>query len=166
MLRDAGIALHDFPEDLREELRAMNAPFLDQYRTNRKSSGSAIFDYVHSPKFTIGEPPLSIDTEWSHAGSGVIHAYSARGNIALARYAVSINEVDDPSAMDFSPDKHSVTANKGDIVIFRGTQQSTYAVVKIDEVLSLDRGDDRNEVTFSYDIRRIAIVGPLDRFFE
>jgi len=166
MLRDAGISLRDFPADLRKELREINSAFLDQYRTNRNASGSATFDYVNSPIFTIGEPPVIINTKWSHAASGVIHAYSARGQIALARYAESLDEIDDPSAMDFNPDKHSVTANDGNIIIFRGTQENVYAIVKVEEVLSLDRGDDRNEVTFSYEIRTTNVSGPLDRFME
>lgn len=166
MLRDAGIALHDFPADLRSEIRTINAPFLSQYRSNSRPSGSATFDYVNSPIFTIGEPPVVIDTRWSGAASKVIHAYSERGKIALARYAQSLDEIDDPSAMDFTPEKNSVTAKEGDVVIFRGPSENVYAVVKVEQVLSLDRGDDRNEVTFSYEIRTITIHGPLDRFME
>lgn len=166
MLRDAGISLRDFPADLRNELREINASFLNQYRSNGNASGSAIFDYVQSPIFSIGKPPVVIDTKWSHAASGVIHAYSGRGQIALARYADSLDEIDDPSAMDFNPDKHSVSANEGNIIIFRGLRENVYAVVKVEQVLSLDRGDDRNEVTFSYEIRTINTDGPLDRYFE
>lgn len=166
MLRDAGIALRDFPADLRDELRSINAAFLDQYRSNRRQSGSATFDYVNSPIFTIGAPPLTIDTKWSHASSKVIHAYSDSGKIALARYAKALEEIDDPSAMDFKPEKYSVTANEGDVVIFRGNREDTYAIVKIEQVLSLDRGDDRNEVTFSYELRTITIMSPLSRLLE
>lgn len=166
MLRDAGISLRDFPADLRNELREINAAFLNQYRSNGKASGSATFDYVHSPIFTIGEPPVVIDTKWSHAASGVIHAYSERGQIALVRYAGSLDEIDDPSAMDFNPDKHSVTANEGNIIIFRGPRENIYAIVKVEQVLSLDRGDDRNEVAFTYEIRTINIKGPLDGLSE
>lgn len=166
MLRDAGVTLRDFPADLRRELRDINMPFLDQYRTNNNRSGSATFDYVRSPLFSIGEPPITIDTRWSHAASRVIHAYSEAGKIALARYAKSLDEIDDPSAMDFIPEKHAVTANEGDVVIFRGNREHIFAVVRVEQVLSLDRGDDRNELTFSYEIRVIDIKGPLDRLFE
>lgn len=166
MLRDAGVILRDFPADLRHELREMNRSFLEQYRSNNNRSGSATFDYVRSPIFSIGEPPIAIDTKWSHAASGVIHAYSERGKIALARYARALDEIDDPSAMDFLPEKHAVTANEGDVVIFRGNAEHIFAVVKVEQVLSLDREDDRNEVTFSYEIRVIDIRGPLDGLFE
>ena len=165
MMRDAGIALRDFPADLRDELRAINLAFLEQYRSNRSPSGSATFDYVHSPIFTIGQPPLTIDTKWSHAASGVIHAYSAPGNIALARYAAALSEIDDPSAMDFKPEKHSVTGSEGNVVVFRGPQENAYAILRIERVLSLERGDDRNEVSFTYEIRTLSTSGPLDGYF-
>ncbi|HYD50289.1 MAG TPA: deaminase [Terriglobales bacterium] len=166
ILRDAGVTLRDFPADLRYELRELNTRFLDQYRVNNDRSGSATFDYVRSPIFSLGEPPITIDTKWSHAASSVIHAYSKPAHIALARYAKSLREIDDPSAMDFVPEKHTVTANEGDVVIFRGEQGHIFAVVRVEEVLSLNRGDDRNEVTFSYEIRIIETRGPLSRFFD
>lgn len=166
MLRDAGIALRDFPMNLRSELQTINAPFLDQYRSNSKTSGSATFDYVQNNIFTIGTPPLVIDTKWSHAASKVIHAYSEPGKIAHARYAKSLNEIDDPSAMDFKSEIYSVTANEGDVVVFCGPSPDIYAVVRVDQVLSLDRGDDRNEVSFIYEIRKVEIRGPLDDFLE
>ncbi len=166
MLRDAGVALRDFPADLRSELREINAAFLNQYRANDNRSGSATFDYVSSPIFTIGEPPIVVDTKWSHAASGVIHAYSGRGKIALARYAESIDEIDDPSAMGFVAEKHAVTANERDVVIFRGPRENIFAIVKVEQVLSLDRGDDRNEVTFTYEIRTITVKGPLERMLQ
>lgn len=166
MLRDAGVTLRDFPADLRHELREMNAAFLNQYRSNGNAIGSATFDYVHSPIFTIGEPSVAIDTKWSHGASGVIHAYAELGHIALARYAESLDEIDDPSAMDFNSDKYSVTANDGNIIIFRGPRENVYAIVKVEQVLSIARGDDRNEVTFAYEIRTTNIKGPLDEFLE
>ncbi|MFH6566773.1 hypothetical protein [Pseudomonas kulmbachensis] len=166
MLRDAGISLRDFPADLRNELRVINAEFLNQYRSNGNPSGSVTFDYVQSPIFTIGKPPFAIDTTWSHAASGVIHAYSDNGKIALARYAESLDEIDDPSAMNFNPDKSSVTAKVGNIIVFRGPRENMYAILKVEQVLSLDRKDDRNEVTFTYEIRTINTKGPLDDFLE
>jgi diaminohydroxyphosphoribosylaminopyrimidine deaminase/5-amino-6-(5-phosphoribosylamino)uracil reductase len=166
MLRDAGIKLKDFPSDLREQLEGINDAFLAQYRSNRNRTGTATFDYVRSPIFSIGEKPIIIDTRWSHAASGVIHAYSDPGKITLARYATSIDEIDDPSAMDFTPEKYVVSAKEGDVVVFRGNRDNIFAVARIEEVLSLDRGDDRNELTFSYEIRLIQIKGPLDRLFE
>jgi len=86
--------------------------------------------------------------------------------ITLARYAKSLDEIDDPSAMDFAPEKYVVSAKEGDIVVFRGNRDHIFAVTRVEEVLSLDRGDDRNELTFTYEIRLVHIQGPLDRFYE
>lgn len=166
MLRDAGIKLRDFPANLRSELRHINQSFLAQYESNNNRRGAATFDYVRSPVFSIGEPPITIETKWSHAASGVIHAYADRGKIALARYARALEEIDDPSAMDFVQEKHAVTANDGDVLVIQGNRENIFAVIKVEQVLSLDRGDDRNEVTFSYDIREIDIKGPLSELFE
>ncbi len=166
MLRDAGIALRDFPANLRGELREINADFLNQYRANGNPHGSATFDYIRSPIFSIGSSPIMVDTKWFHAASGVIHAYSSPGHIALARYAESLDEIDDPSAMDFEPEKYSVTAKEGNVVVFRGPHEHIYAIVRVEQVLSLDRGDDRNEVQFTYQVQTINIRGPLDELFE
>lgn len=166
MLRDAGIKLRDFPADLRRELRHINESFLAQYESNKNRSGAATFDYIRSPVFSIGEPPITIETKWSHAASGVIHAYADRGKIALARYAQTLEEIDDPSAMDFVQEKHAVTANDGDIIVIRGNREHIFAVIKVEQVLSLERGDDRNEITFSYEIRMINIRDALSEFSE
>lgn len=166
MLRDAGIELKDFPSDLREQLLAINSVFLGQFRSNRNPSGTATFDYVRSPIFSIGEAPITIDTRWSHAASGFIHAYSDPGKITLARYAKSIDEIHDPSAMDFTPEKYVVSMKESDIVVFRGNRDNIFAVARVEEVLSLDQGDDRNELTFTYEIRHIQIKGSLDHLFE
>lgn len=152
MLRDAGIELRDFPEEFRSELKELNADFDGQYRASKSNVGSATFDYVHSPNFTIGDGHSQIETRWSHAASGVIHAIGGAGHIALARYAKAIGEIDDPSAMDFKPEVYAVTASNGDVVVFKSPQGSVYGIVQVDRVLSLDRKDDRNELSFTYEI--------------
>ena len=119
MLRDAGIELRDFPGDLRGELRQLNHGFLRQYEACSVVRGNARFDYVKNGSYSIGPPEKAIDTRWSSAASGIIHAYGPKGHIALARYAKAISEVDDPSAMGFSPEVHSVTAKDGEVVVFR-----------------------------------------------
>lgn len=155
ILRDAGITLRDFPASLRTELREMNTSFLNQYIASTKNSDRASFDYIHTRAFSIGEQPETITTTWSHAGSGVIHAYADSGRIALARHAEELHEVDDPSAMDFDANKREVTAKDGDVIVFRGQTDNTFAVVKVEQVLSLHRGDDRNELEFTYEIRTL-----------
>jgi pyrimidine deaminase RibD-like protein len=153
MLRDAGTELRDFPTDLRNELRQLNHGFLHQYESSSATRGSVRFDYVMNPSYSIGPQGKAINTRWSHAASGVVHAYTPSGHIALARYAKSIREVDDPSAMDFSPEVHSVTAKAGEVVVFRGSDGTSYGIVRVDHVLSHQGGDDRSELAFSFEVR-------------
>lgn len=153
MIRDAGIELRDFPADLRTELRQLNDGFVRQYEASSVVRGSARFDYIKNGTYKIGSTEKAIDTRWSHAASGVIHAYGRKGHVALARYAQAISEIDDPSAMDFSPEMHSVTAKEGDIVVFRGSDGFSYGIVRVDRVLSHERGDDRSELAFSFEVR-------------
>jgi len=86
----------------------------------------------------------------------LIHAYSNKGHVALARYAKHLHEIDDPSAMDFQPDKHAVTANEGDVVVFAAPTGKSYGIVKVERVLYQARGDDRNEITFTFEIRSMS----------
>lgn len=153
MLRDAGMELRDFPERLRSELRTLNDAFIRQYEASSVIRGSARFDYVKNGTYSIGPAETAIQTRWSHAASGVIHAYGPPRHVALARYAKAIAEIDDPSAMDFDPHVHSVTAKEGDIVVFLGNDGVSYGIVRVDHVLSHARGDDRSELAFSFEIR-------------
>jgi hypothetical protein len=68
--------------------------------------------------------------------------------------------------MDFTPEKYVVSMKESDIVVFRGNRDNIFAVARVEEVLSLDQGDDRNELTFTYEIRHIQIKGSLDHLFE
>lgn len=153
MLRDAGIELRDFPSDLREELQQLNHGFLRQYEASTAIRGTARFDYIKNGTYDIGPEGRTVETRWSHGASGIIHAYARRGHIALARHAKAIGEIDDPSAMDFSPDAHAVTANEGDVVVFKGNDGVSFGIVRVDQVLSHERGDDRSELAFSFEIR-------------
>lgn len=153
MLRDAGIELRDFTVEFRNELKVLNERFNGQYRAAKTPTGTATFDYVRCPTFTIGDGGTQIQTRWSHAASGVIHAYAEQGRIALARYAKSIDEIDDPSALDFQPEVHAVTAAEGEVVVFQSMAGDVFGIVRVERVLSRERGDDRTELCFSYEIR-------------
>lgn len=153
MLRDAGIKLYDFPETLRTELQELNKDFVYQYRFARSMKGDALFDYVRNGSYTVGDEPQAVETRWSPAGSGVIHAVSERGRIALARHAHTIDEIDDPSALDFSHDVYTVMPRAGDVVVFRGIDRDTYAIVRVNSVLHLPT-DDRSELALSFEIRK------------
>ncbi len=153
MLRDAGIETRDFPSEFRNQLTLLNNKFNGQYRESSSPSGTARFDYVLCPAFTIGAGREQIHTQWSSASTGIIHAYSAQGHIAHARYARSLDEIDDPSALDFKQEVHAVTAKNGEVVVFKSPNGETFGLVQVVEVLSRDRGDDRTELSFTYEIR-------------
>jgi diaminohydroxyphosphoribosylaminopyrimidine deaminase / 5-amino-6-(5-phosphoribosylamino)uracil reductase len=119
MLNEAGIALKDFPSDLRDEIATDNQAFLDGFRAAEADSGIFRFDWTLNDgalpvKTTAGE----FITRWSGRGQGSIYAYGGRGeSVALARFAHDFDVIDDPDALPFN--SHSVTAELGDIVIFR-----------------------------------------------
>ena len=46
--------------------------------------------------------------------------YSEVGEISLVRYVNSLDEINDHSAMLFTPGKYVGSAKKGNIVVFRG----------------------------------------------
>lgn len=157
MLRDSGIDLRDFTETFRDQIKADNELFLKQYKEslpNNQNTGEILFDYTLGDGiFIIKSENLKIETKWSLAGSGTIHAYDYKNNVVLARHALEFKEIDDPSAY-FDHSNYSATAKEGEIVIFRN--QQVFGLVKINKVLAgPDRGDDRFELKAQYELRRL-----------
>ncbi len=151
ILRDAGISLRDFTPELRAELRACNADFLDQYRYSIGTQGHERFDYEQTKEFILGHDP-SVKTRWSHAGKGSIHAISNGGHIAIAREMNLLNEIDDPGALDFDPTKYTVHVREGEIVVF-SNGKGAYALVRVVQVFSAQRGDPHYALEFDYELR-------------
>jgi hypothetical protein len=56
--------------------------------------------------------------------------------------------------MDFKPEVHAVTVQNGEVVVFRGADEVTYGIVQVEHVLSHQRGDDRSEIAFSFEVRQ------------
>ena len=154
LLRDAGVNLRDFGPELRAEIHADNQAFIQQYQMARGVRGTATFDYLQNGgKFKIGAESQEFETQWTMAGKGSIHAYDSVNNVAHARYAAELIEIDDPSAYDFSD--YSMTIREGEIVIFRN--DSSFLLVKVEQVHSGPRyGDDYTELSISYEIRSTA----------
>lgn len=152
ILRDAGIALGDFPAELRAEVRADNCDFLDKFRLGPGLAGEAIFDPEQEPDFFLGDAGVRIRTRWGGGGAQSVHAYrEENGAVAVVRYAQEIDDVDDPGAVVF-PSTHVVDAPVGAVVVFR-SQTGVYAIVKILHVLSPRRGNDRSEIRFQWELR-------------
>lgn len=152
-LRDARIKLRDFPADLREEIRGDNHAFLSRFEVREAMSGSNVcFDYTkNSGRFRLGVGDHAVETRWSAAGHDSIYAIDDNHHVALARYAQSFEEIDDPSAQDFS--SRHVHAHRGEVVVFRN-QRGDHALVQVGEVLAgSDYEDDRFALCFDYEIR-------------
>ena len=151
ILRDGGITPRDFTGELRREIYADNAKFVEQYRGGTGMSGSKSFDYLQNKgKFKISYEGADFNTGWTPAGHDVIHAIDDVNHVALARYAKDFEEIDDPAAFDFS--KHSVTVRKNDIVVFRNA--NGFALIKVTGVLAgPDCGDPHTQLDIEWQLR-------------
>jgi diaminohydroxyphosphoribosylaminopyrimidine deaminase/5-amino-6-(5-phosphoribosylamino)uracil reductase len=68
-LRYAGIRVRDFPADLRSEIRADNADFLDSFRWAKGESGTHTFDYqLNGGELLLGPPGAAIHTNGALEG--------------------------------------------------------------------------------------------------
>jgi hypothetical protein len=117
-------------------------------------SGEPVFDYsAYNGRYIIGNGPLTFETEWSKASDDSIHTYndpSTINGIAIARDCRAIKDVVDATKYDFS--SRSRTPKNGDILILRNTD-GFYAAVQILDIKDETRGDDRDELRFSYIIQ-------------
>jgi pyrimidine deaminase RibD-like protein len=154
MLGDAGVDRWDFPSELRAEIRADNAPFLDQFQRAVGDRGTATFDHLQNGgRFEIVEAAgeMTFSTRWTACGARSIYALDYENNVALARYARQFDEIHDPGALDFG--NYTTAVNEGEIVVFRN--QAGYALVRVSGVLAgPDAGDDRTELRIEYELRR------------
>ena len=152
LLNDAGVRLRDFEAALRDQIMQDNGLFVGQFQEASGPEGAATFDYMQNAgRFTLrSDGGAPFETQWTNRGHGSIYAYDARNHVALARYAESFIEIDDPGALDWA--NHSVGVGEGEIVAFRN--DSGYALVGIDRVLAGPTwGDDRTQLTFTYKLR-------------
>lgn len=151
ILRDAGVRLRDFPSDLREEIRVDNLDFRNRFQIAEGLEGTAAFDYtLNGGTFHLLYGDCSVVTRWTHRGHGSIYAIDNTFHVALARFARDFREIDDPSALDFS--NHTQPVKVGETAVFRN-KTGDYALVRIEDVLSRERGDDRTEVRLKYELR-------------
>jgi diaminohydroxyphosphoribosylaminopyrimidine deaminase / 5-amino-6-(5-phosphoribosylamino)uracil reductase len=150
ILRDGGVTLKDFDRDLREMLRQDSAAFIEQFQRGEGDEGEAVFDYLQNGgTFTVTTDSAgSFTTRWSRAGGESIHAYEYP---ALARYARTFNEIDDPGALDYS--MHGVTPRVNDIVVFQADGQ--FLLVQVLEVHGgPEYGSDHTAVKIRWQARR------------
>ena len=151
LLRDAGIGLRDFAPELRGEIAADNADFLNSYRLAVGDRGNAAFDYRQNDgRFEIRSSVGQFMTRWTPRDADSAYAYDSEHHVAHARYAHAFEEIDDPGALDFS--SYTVPVNVGEIAIFRNA--TGYVLVRIQKVYAgPDRGADHWELQFEYEVR-------------
>lgn len=153
-LRDAGVSLRDFPENLRNQIDEINIVFAEHFTSGIGPIGGAKFDYLlNEGKFEIQVSETderTILTRWSRCGVDAIYAYAVQPvRVALVRHAKEFAEIDDPKALDFN---YSVRVGVGEIVAF--VSEVGAVLVKVQAVESgPDYGSPRTLVKIQYVVR-------------
>jgi diaminohydroxyphosphoribosylaminopyrimidine deaminase/5-amino-6-(5-phosphoribosylamino)uracil reductase len=154
LLRAAAISVKDFPIELRSEIDSINAEFADHFVRGIGPSGGAKFDYqLNGGNFEIQfseDDERSIVTRWVNRGATSIYAYANRPvQVALARYAVAFDEIDDPRAFDFT---YTVPVHVGEIAVF--VCDLGAVLVKVNEVeAGFSGGAAQRFVKIDYEVR-------------
>ena len=149
-LRDGGVRLRDFPADLRERVNIINEEFMGFFSSGIGPTGGAKIDHKERATFRIKfskEDDRHMDIGWSLCGVNAAYGYAVNPvRVALARFATSFDEIDDPTAYDFN---HSVRIGVNEIGIFSGPEATV--LVKPKEVQSgPDYGSSNHFVKFDY----------------
>jgi diaminohydroxyphosphoribosylaminopyrimidine deaminase/5-amino-6-(5-phosphoribosylamino)uracil reductase len=132
----------------------INQQFTGHFAVGTGPAGGAKFDYqLNGGRFEIQFSELderSIVTQWTHRGSGSIYAYAVRPvTVALARYAATFTEIDDPSALDFT---YTVPVSIGEIAVF--LSESEAVLVRVEEVdAGAAAGASQRFVKITYEVR-------------
>lgn len=153
-LREAGIKLFDFEEDLHEEVLRKNEKGVIVFKEGVGLSGGARFDYeLNGGQFIIKESAESknqIITRWTKKGVDGIYAYAVHGvRVAKADYAESFEDIDEIHQFDF--ESHSVAVDLGEICIFKNDDMAV--LVKVKEVKSgLKYGSDETAVKIQWQV--------------
>lgn len=152
ILKRRGVVRRDFPADLRAEIAADNAIFIDAFRGGHGDSGDARFDYrLNDGRFLVADTCAGVfETRWTSCSSDCIYAYDAAHRVAHPRGADCFEDIDDPSAYEFA--SHSLSVREGELVIFRNP--AGFLIVRVDDVQDGGRTDDRWELMISWKARR------------
>lgn len=131
-LRDNGVALHDFAEEVRGDICHLNTVFISQFTHGTGLSGSGRFDYTQrAGVYTIRSSDLpdavEFKTSWGSMSSSGVYALARGGRVAHAREARDFIEVDDPGTFDF--ESHFASTSVGQIAVFE--QSGGFALVKV-----------------------------------
>ena len=153
MLDRAGVALKDFPRDLRDEIGRDSAEFFDQFRVQQGDSGEARFDWTQNGgSFLIQTSKGDFETRWSGMSANGIYAIDDPNKVVLAKGARSFASIDDPSAFRF--DSHTVPVKVGEIAIFRQPDDAAFLLVRLRSVKAgPERGNEFHEAIIEFELR-------------
>lgn len=126
-------------------------PWKPRYK-DKRLKGRVTFDYenTNNHKFTIGHDKMKFTLAFSKAGASSIHMYRDPDDIKrIARIhgAGRFDEIRDITALEY--ENRLITPAEGELVALENSHGS-YAVVHIHDIRDATRGDDRDEVTFSF----------------
>ena len=153
-LRDAGVSLYDFPENLRNQIDEINLVFAEHFTSGIGPMGGAKFDYLlNEGKFEVQlskTDERTILTRWTRCGVDAIYAYAVKPvRVALVRHAREFDEIDDPNALDIN---YTARVGVGEIAAF--VSEVGTVLVK---VLAVESGPDygslRTSVKIQYSVR-------------
>ena len=150
-LRKAGINVHYFPLELRNEILADNADFIRQFEANPQAHGTADFDYTNNDgKFVIGNGDYLFETRWSKGSDTRIHLYKDRTNlkgVAIAVNAQGLADITDASIFNMSSRVRTIA--EGELAVVENLK-GYYAALMIMDVKDKSRSDPQDELVFEY----------------
>lgn len=154
-LRDGGVVVRDFKSELREAADTLNLTFSEFFLSGEGLEGGAKFDYSQNGgQFDIyfdSTRTSHITTRWSQRGADSIYANAGvPGKVALANYAKSFSEIDDPDALDYA--SHFAAPNLKDIVVYRNNHG--HALIQVMDIeAGPSRGKDNTAVKIRWQLR-------------
>ena len=158
MLRDAEISMKDFDEDFREQIAKDNSSFIDQYKIAIGQRGSASFDYsIGDGSFSVEHGNLKFRFRLTRCGHGSVYALDHTNYVADMRFAKEFNEIDNPGAYDWSHYSRKVAV--GNIAAVRS--QGGFLLLRVTDVRDRERGADRTEVAFDFEVRLERVIPTL-----
>lgn len=152
-LRDGGVYLRDFPQNLRDEIDEINSHFMGFFERGIGPTGGAKVGHKDTGKFLVKfaeDDDRTMEIAWTVAGINAAYGYASRPvEVAMARFAKAFDEVDDPAAYEF---RHSVRIAVGEIGIFKGPEGCV--LVKPKQIESgPNYGSTDYFVSFDYQVR-------------
>ena len=157
LLRDRGVTLTDFPADLRHAAQTLGDVFDAYFTEGFGSTGGAKFDWTQNGgRFTIrlDESPNAPtwETQWTTRGRTSIYAYGGHpSHVALARFASTFDEIDDPDALDYAGSSAPVSI--GEIAVFRNERGHVLCKVEAIEPTKDHGGGDHVSVRITWQVR-------------